>query len=223
VDVRRRQPWPNRDTVVCGSFAGCAGNSGATIMNAAFRRLNLNYLYLPFSVENIGLAISAMLTLEIRGAGITMPHKKEAARLIKNLGTLAWPADEIGAINTVVNDDGRLCGYNTDYAAARQMLVPCQSQPLTVLGNGGLAQAVLCAARNLKMKNVWTITRRNWADIKATDCGTVFNCTPVKRDDIDVDSRVDYIDCDVATPTGKKMAAIQAAGQFYLYTGQSLP
>ena len=213
----------NKDTVVCGSFAGEAGNTGATMFNAAFERLQMNWIYKPFSVTNIEAALDSMLTLNIRGAGITMPFKEEAAFVVAEYGRLSGVAKDIQSVNTVTNTNGKLVGYNTDYVAAKKILEPHRGKLLTILGCGGLAAAVNRAARYVGMGMIWHITRDNWHDIASTDTGVVFNCTPVKAKDIPAHPKVYFIDCDVNSETGRELAMLQAAEQFKIYTGLEFP
>lgn len=81
--------------------------------NEAFRLLGLDYVYLCFDVGEEGLpaAVQGLKTCGIRGFNLTMPNKNKAVELMDELSPAA---SLIGAINTVVNDNGRLIGYNTD-------------------------------------------------------------------------------------------------------------
>jgi shikimate dehydrogenase len=214
------RPFPNKDTMICVSFAGQAGNFGATVMNGAARMLGLNFIYKPISVTDIRAAVAAIKALGICGAGVTMPFKKAAAELVDEL---CGAAIKTQAINTIINKSGFFVGYNTDYVAAKKVLEQHKHKPLTILGNGGLAHAVLAASKDIGIKNVWLIHRENWHDILETTVGVVFNCTPVKRANIPLHPNVEFIDCDVTTPTGKTLALLQAAEQFKLYTGVAFP
>lgn len=198
----------NKDTVLCCSFAGTAGSFGCLIHNEAYRYLGINYIYKSFSVKDIGKAMDAMRTLGIRGAGITMPFKIDVMNYVD---VLSEDVKKIGAANTIVNDNGILTAYNTDYIAAKSML-PCKE--VVVLGRGGLAKAI---AYITKAK---FITRENWGEIDNIRDSVVFNCTPVS---VNVDESNTYIDSAVNSKTGQKMALLQAAAQFKLYTGHDFP
>ena len=69
--------WINKDTEIYCSFAKKAGNTGCQMMNSAFYYYGLNKIYKSFSVDNIGLAVEAVETLDIKGFAITMPYKKK--------------------------------------------------------------------------------------------------------------------------------------------------
>src|SRR5688500_12404601 len=87
--------------------------------NAGYRALGLGFTYVPFETTDLRGALAGMRALGIRGFGVSMPFKLEIMPLLDAVDELAA---EIGAVNTVVNDDGRLVGHNTDwYGAARAL------------------------------------------------------------------------------------------------------
>ena len=67
----------DRDTIVCISIAERPGNLGALLFNAAFKDLSLNFIYKPFKLDGKDLktALSAIKAFNIRGCGVSMPHK----------------------------------------------------------------------------------------------------------------------------------------------------
>lgn len=81
--------------------------------NAAFAAMGLDYVYVPFHVkpDGLGAAVAGMRAMGIAGANITVPHKE---RVIDFLDEVDEEAKRLGAINTIVNRDGVLAGYNTD-------------------------------------------------------------------------------------------------------------
>ena len=213
--------WVNKDTEIYCSFAKQAGNTGCQMMNSAFFYYNLNKIYKSFSVDSIEKAVQAVRALNIKGFAITMPYKIEVLQYVDEI-----PAhiSDIGAANTVINTDGRLKAYNTDYNAAQTVLQrhlkASPPGPLYILGNGGYAQAVKCAAKSIGYRPT-NITRNRWADIQDIRDSIIYNCTPVEQ--ISVHSSNDFIDCIVSTDTGIELATIQAAYQFKLYTDLKFP
>jgi shikimate 5-dehydrogenase len=207
---------PSSDMMICGSFAKKAGSFGMAVHNTAAMYYGMNFLYKSFSVDNIEDAINAMRTLKFRGAGISMPFKIEVCKYIEEFDLDAL---QIGAVNTVVNNDGMLRGYNTDWLAAHEMLNGGLSQ-VCILGDGGLAKAVAYACKKLN-KEHWHLCREHWDQISSLRSQIVFNCTPVEG--IKVHESNSFIDCLTNTPSGKELALIQAAAQFKLYTGKELP
>jgi len=210
--------WINKDTEIYCSFAKKAGNTGCQMMNSAFYYYKLNKIYKSFSVDDIKDAVSAVKTLNIKGFAITMPYKRD---IIKYVDEVDDTINNIGAANTVINNDGVLKAYNTDYLAAKEYLNSLQTKnEIYILGNGGYAAAVKQAANDLNLE--WTlITRHVWTMIKDIKNGVVYNCTPVQNIKVD-DSNI-FVDCLVTTNTGYKLATMQAAHQFKLYTGLKFP
>lgn len=111
------------------------------IHNACFQRHGINSIYLAFEIDDISKGISAMKTLDIKGASVTIPFKQE---IMAHLDHIDEDALNMGAVNTVVNQGGKLSGYNTDCQAA---IAPLKSygirdKKVLILGAGGAAQAI---------------------------------------------------------------------------------
>ena len=152
--------YPNKDTVVCISLASKPGNFGMMVHNAAYRALSLNFLYKAFSTDDLPAALAGVRALGIRGCSVSMPFKETAAGLVDELDAAAT---SIGAINTIVNHQGRLYGYNTDAYGAQQVLARLdlpRDGRLLILGAGGVARAILWAVRSLGYKNI-VVTNRS--------------------------------------------------------------
>jgi len=118
---------------------------GVQYHNAAYRALGLDYTYVAFYVDDIAAAVRAIRALRIRGCGITMPHKQT---IIPYLDELDSDAERINAVNTVVNDDGKLTGYNMDWVAAKEALEEVTSlagKDVVLLGAGGASHAIAYA------------------------------------------------------------------------------
>ena len=133
-------------TRLCGLIGDPVEHSMSPVMhNAAFREIGLDYLYLPFRVkrEELGKAIEGMRALNIRGLNVTIPHKVAVIRFMDELDPLA---EKISAVNTIVNDDGVLTGYNTDGSGFLQALLERGIEPegknVVILGAGGASRAI---------------------------------------------------------------------------------
>jgi shikimate dehydrogenase len=128
--------------VLCGSLSRHAVPLGAAMHTAAHRALGLSWCYVPFETEDLEGALTGMRALGIRGFGISMPFKE---RIIPLLDAVDPLAARIGAVNTVVNDDGRLTGHNTDWFGAARALaeaLPLAGRRVLVAGAGGAGRAV---------------------------------------------------------------------------------
>jgi shikimate dehydrogenase len=113
--------------------------------NAAFREMGIDYVYLAFNVgpERLPAAIEGVRALGMPGINVTIPHKLNVIPLLDGLNPLA---EKIGAVNTVVNENGLLTGFNTDASGFLRALVENDIEPegksVVVLGAGGAARAV---------------------------------------------------------------------------------
>ncbi len=131
---------------ICGIIGDPIEHTMSPVMhNAAFKKLGVDYVYLAFRVkkEELGKAIEGMRALNIRGLNITIPHKVAVIQFLDELDPLA---DKIGAINTIVNSNGVLKGYNTDATSFLQALLERGIEPkekrVVILGAGGASRAI---------------------------------------------------------------------------------
>ena len=130
--------------------------------NYSFEKLNLDYAYLAFdiTVEKVPDAIAAMKTFKMRGANVTMPCKSE---VVKYMDELSPAARIIGAVNTIVNDNGKLTGHITDGVGfirnLKEHRVEVKDKKVTIMGAGGAATAIqvqfaLDGAREISIFNI---------------------------------------------------------------------
>lgn len=122
------------------------GHSGSPAMyNYSFDKLGLDYAYVAFDVKEDGVkgALDAMRLFNMRGMNVTMPDKVEAAR---HMDELSPAAQIIGAVNTIVNEKGKLIGYMTDGEGFVNNLkdhgVSVEGKKMVVAGGGGAATAI---------------------------------------------------------------------------------
>ena len=132
-------------TIVCGIIGDPIEHTMSPAMhNAAFKSLGMDYVYIPFKVKSMELrkAIEGIRGLNLRGVNVTIPHKVAVIQLLDRLDPLA---ERIGAVNTIVNDEGILTGYNTDATGFLQTLHDRNVEPaekkVLLLGAGGAARA----------------------------------------------------------------------------------
>ena len=110
--------------------------------NAAFRDLGINAVYVAFPVTDLAQAVAGLRGLGIGGVSVTIPFKEEIIPLLDELDP---QAARIGAVNTVVNRDGRLTGYNTDWLGAVTALkakISLKGRHVLILGAGGASRAI---------------------------------------------------------------------------------
>jgi shikimate dehydrogenase len=133
-------------TRVCAIIGDPVEHSLSPLMhNAAFKELKLNLVYVAFTVTRSELkeAITSARILGFRGLNVTMPHKNA---VMKYLDETDSTAKSIGAVNTILNDEGRLVGFNTDGTGAMRALkengVSTEGKKLLLLGAGGAGKAI---------------------------------------------------------------------------------
>lgn len=150
-------------TGLLGLIGSPIGHSGSPAMyNYSFEKLGLDYVYTAFDikVEEVKDAIAAMRTFKMRGMNVTMPCKTE---VVKYMDDLSPAAKIIGAVNTIVNDDGKLTGYITDGEGFVNNLkdngVDIKGKKITVAGGGGAATAiqVQCALDGVREISIFNI------------------------------------------------------------------
>jgi len=116
-------------------------SKGPLIHNEAFKDKGINAVYLAFEVQDAAKAVQAVRTLDIQGASVTIPFKESIMAHIDWIDPLARA---VGAVNTIVNEDGVLKGHNTDCQAAVAPLVPfgISGKTICIVGAGGAGRAV---------------------------------------------------------------------------------
>lgn len=131
--------------------------------NNAFRMAGLNYVYLPFDIfsSNLEDAMKGMVALGIKGFNVTLPFKE---KVIDYLNVFSEEAAVIGAVNTIVNEDGELKGFNTDVNGIYAILEPykekIENRTVSVIGAGGGARSVIFTLiRNFKPRKINIINR----------------------------------------------------------------
>lgn len=154
----------NQDTNIIGIIGHPIKHSYSPLMhNISFEIKNLNYIYLPFDVpiNTLKAAIKGMVALGIKGFNITLPHKENIIAYLRNVSE---EASIIGAVNTVVNENGILSGYNTDVNGVYETLLPYKDeitgQKVSIFGSGGGARSVIYTLiRNFKPEKIQIINR----------------------------------------------------------------
>jgi shikimate dehydrogenase len=133
----------NGQTKIFGILGRPVTHSLSPVMhNAAFRHLGINAVYVAFPVTDLAQAVAGLRGLAIGGVSVTIPFKEEIIPLLDELGPRST---RIGAVNTVVNRDGRLIGSNTDWRGAVTALrakISLQGRHVLILGAGGASRAI---------------------------------------------------------------------------------
>jgi shikimate dehydrogenase len=131
------------DTSLFGLIGNPVAHSLSPVMhNQAFAATGYNGVYLTFRVTDLGMAIKGIAALNFKGVSVTLPHK---IAVMEYLDAVDETAARIGAVNTIVNNQGRLIGYNTDCAGALEALrtrTSIKDKSVALIGAGGAARAI---------------------------------------------------------------------------------
>ena len=150
----------NKDMTLCISLSARPSNNGTRFHNFLYEALELNWIYKAFAPTDLAQAIAGVRGLGIRGCAISMPYKEEVIALVDRMDASATAID---SVNTIVNDDGVLVAYNTDYSAIAQLIERNSLDPASSVllrGSGGMARATAAAFRDAGFTGV-TIVARN--------------------------------------------------------------
>jgi shikimate dehydrogenase len=157
-------------TKICALIGDPVEHSMSPVMhNACYQKMGLDYVYVPFRVrpEYLAKAVDGFKALNVRGFNVTIPHKVTVIPLLDGLDPLA---EKIGAVNTVVNTDGELRGFNTDAEGFLQSLLSKGFKPrgkkVVVVGAGGAARAVsyILAEKGARVTIVNRQQELDWAE-----------------------------------------------------------
>ncbi|MGP0926156.1 shikimate 5-dehydrogenase [Serratia sp. CY81489] len=143
----------NKDTTICMSLAARPSNFGTRFHNYLYDAMGLDYLYKAFTTNDLMSAIGGVRALGIRGCAISMPFKEECIPMVDEIDASAKAID---SVNTIVNTNGHLKAYNTDYIAISTLLDKYQisnDHSFILRGSGGMAKAVACALKDAGITN----------------------------------------------------------------------
>ena len=132
--------------------------------NYCFEKYGLNCAYLAFDVdmEHVAEGVAALRTFGVQGCNVTMPLKNA---VIPYLDEVSPASRAIGSVNTIVNKDGRLCGYVTDGMGYTGQLrrggVEIAGKTVTLLGAGGAASAIAIEAALEGAKEIRVFNKRD--------------------------------------------------------------
>ncbi|MBE6488241.1 MAG: shikimate dehydrogenase [Methanosphaera stadtmanae] len=173
--------------------------------NNAYKQMNMDYVYVAFSVDNIEKLIESAKTLNIIGLNITIPYKTQ---VIEYLDEIDETAKQINAVNTITFKNGIAKGYNTDGTGAVKSILKYTSlkdKNVLVIGAGGASKAITFTLLNQEIKEL-NIANRSIENaqklkdnlIKQTGYENI-NCHRIK----DVESIIEDMDIIInTTPIG---------------------
>ncbi|WP_321383763.1 shikimate dehydrogenase [uncultured Enterococcus sp.] len=152
-------------TRLIGLFADPIRHSvSPMIQNTALQALDIDAVYLAFELgeERFSQAIDSIRTLDMLGANLSMPHKMAAVPMMDELSEAA---KLVGAINTIVNKNGKLIGYTTDGTGFMRSLqdqeIDIIGKKMTIIGAGGAATAIIVQAALDGVKEIAVYNRKD--------------------------------------------------------------
>lgn len=169
------------------------------MFNAAFKSLNLDYVYVPFNVkkEDLDSAIAGAKAFNIKGLNVTIPHKKKVLNVIDKFDIMA---NLIGAVNTIKFHNGKSKGYNTDcIGALRAIEEVCnlKDKNVVIVGAGGAAKAIAFQVAISNIKNLTIINRtEKKAKSLVSDIKTLLSTDFKDNSKLD-DNRIDFSHIDL--------------------------
>ena len=144
------------------------------IHNTAFEKTAVNgvYLALEIEAEDLEATVANIRRYDMFGINLSMPYKQE---VIQYLDELDPSARLIGAVNTVVNENGTLIGYNTDGKGFFKSLpsFAIQGKKMTILGAGGAATAIIAQAAVDQAEEIFVFTRQASYDKTASKMAVI--------------------------------------------------
>lgn len=151
-------------TKVYGLLGNPVAHSLSPLMqNHAFLEYQLDAVYVPFrvSAEDLPSAVAGLRALNVSGFNVTVPHKEQILPLLDKIDLSAIL---IGAVNTVINQDGVLTGHNTDVSGFKRTLhdelaFDPVGKCAVVLGAGGACRAAVVALASSGVKSVLVANR----------------------------------------------------------------
>jgi len=182
---------------ILGIFGNPVKHSLSPAMhNAAFKNLGLDYFYFPFHIEqtaDLAVAVKALKILNFRGVNVTVPYKEA---VIPFLDELTPEAQKIGAVNTIINEAGKLIGDNTDgrgfvRSLKENLQFEVKNKTVFIAGAGGAARAiavslVFAGAKQIfiadlavqRAENIASLDKKIVAVSSFKDADLIINATP---------------------------------------------
>ena len=158
---------------VCISISSSPGTFGETVHNSSYKFHKINFLYKAIKTEDLRRTINSIRKLDVKGCSVSMPFKE---KVIKYLDKVDPIAKKVGAVNTVLNKNKKLVGFNTDVFGASKALDYLKlksTDSVLILGAGGVSRAIIVALKKMKVRKLIICNRNSKKSIKL---GKLFKC-----------------------------------------------
>lgn len=165
----------NKDTKLFISASENPGNFGTIIYNRLFEIYDINAVYLSRKITDEIKLIEAIKTLNIQGCSVTAPFK---SKVIGYLDKVDKIVEKTGSVNTIVNKNSILHGYNTDYYGASEIISSLKPKNILIYGSGSVTGSVIVALQDYSYKDI-SIVARNAE--KAKEISKKFNIKHINK------------------------------------------
>ncbi len=158
------------------------------IHNVSFKRAGINAVYLAFEINNLSDALKGIKALGIRGLSVTIPFKTEVVKYLDEIDPIA---KKIKAVNTILNHEGNLLGFNTDWLGALEALkevTDLDEKKILVLGAGGASRAIVYGLSRAGCQVIITNRSIDRAKELAEEFGCLYLKEPTSEVDIIINS-----------------------------------
>ena len=142
------------------SASGKPGNFGCSVYNKLFGLNKIDSIYLPRSVTCAEQLISSIKCLKIKGCSVSMPLKSKVIPFLDELDSISA---ETNSVNTIVNNNGILKGWNTDFWGFKEAISKYEFQSAIIYGSGSVVHSILKALIEQNIQDI-LITARNYGE-----------------------------------------------------------
>jgi len=189
----------NTDTKLFFSISSSPSNKGSNLHNFIFKKYSLNSIYIPLAVNNLISFLNFAKDLNIAGFSVSMPFKR---KIVNFLSKKSKEVNLTNSCNTVVLENSKLIGYNTDYIAIEKILKKYKkfkNKKIQILGCGATCQTVIIVLKKLGFKYINIFARKNkyknkikynifsWKDRNQKNFDILINTTPIGMNKTKVD------------------------------------
>ncbi len=210
----------NAETKLYISASSQPGNFGATVFNTLFEIEKIDALYLPRRFTEASVLVQAMMDLNIQGCGVSMPLK---SAVVNYMNSISETARVCRSVNTIVNQNGKLLGHNTDVAGVVGAIGNLNCDSYVIYGAGAVVPSICYALKNRpnvnismigrnleKAKHAASLNQVKTADIVPSGKFTLINATPNISLNVDplFDQYLNSAECYFEVPVGKNLSEI---------------
>lgn len=184
------------------SIAEKPGKVGSVVYNNLFKLKNINATYIPLKVpkKNFEKVIKNIKLFSINGCSVSMPYKSKVIKYVDKLDSIS---KQTNSVNTILNKNNVLYGFNTDYYGLLKSINKIQlklNNTILIIGSGAMAINTLHILKKKQIKNIYISSRNNfnakkiskkfyikfvkWADRNEIYIDTLINCSPIGMDHV---------------------------------------